>query len=136
MFSTFQLNSPSERAPTMRPLPLSVWHTSRIGRLRSRSVGGSVGWRGQDYDHRAVLGRLVEHAGGLVLEVPTEVAPAGRGAEGSSALWRVERAPGRARALEVAGACAPDRPHPVEVGVLLAELIEGHLADFVVDLVT
>ena len=39
MPSIFQLNSPSARAPTRRPLPLSVWNTRRIGRARSRSSG-------------------------------------------------------------------------------------------------
>ena len=37
--STFQLNSPRVRAPTRRPLPLSVWNTRRIGRRRSISSG-------------------------------------------------------------------------------------------------
>ena len=39
MPSIFQLNSPSARAPTRRPLPLRVWNTRRIGRARSRSSG-------------------------------------------------------------------------------------------------
>src|SRR3546814_9691068 len=51
------------------------------------------------------------------------------------ALERVEHAPDRAQALEVVGAFAPDRQHPVEVVDLLAELLKEHLADFVVDLV-
>src|SRR3546814_7152331 len=54
----------------------------------------------------------------------------------AAALERVEHAPDRAQALEVVGAFAPDRQHPVEVVDLLAELLEEHLADFVVDLVT
>src|SRR3546814_17934103 len=54
----------------------------------------------------------------------------------AAALERVEHAPDRAQALEVVGAFAPDRQHPVEVVDLLAELLEEHLADFLVDLVT
>ena len=41
MLSIFQLNSPSARAPTRRPLPLRVWNTRRIGRSSSALPGSS-----------------------------------------------------------------------------------------------
>src|SRR3546814_13636453 len=67
---------------------------------------------------------------------PAELAQRARADQAAAALERVEHAPDRAQALEVVGAFAPDRQHPVEVVDLLAELLEEHLADFVVDLVT
>src|SRR3546814_4177006 len=79
--------------------------------------------------------RAGEHAVEHVLYLPAELAQRARADQAAAALERVEHAPDRAQALEVVGAFAPDRQHLVEVVDLLAELLEEHLADFVVDLV-
>src|SRR3546814_1763657 len=89
-----------------------------------------------DLHRRAGLARAVEHAVEHVLDLPAELAQRARADQAAAALERVEHAPDRAQALEVVGAFAPDRQHPVEVVDLLAELLEENLSDFVVDLVT